>query len=67
MLILDQLQRIWQSLVNKRLPCEVEEESIDHIFLHYVKTSVLLQLSFFFVWHTLGDIFLSERDYLRLG
>ena len=41
LLTLDQVQRRGWSLVNRCYLCQLEEESIDHIFLHCVKTKVL--------------------------
>ena len=40
-LTLDHLQRRGWSLTNKCFLCHLEEESIDHILTHYVKTRVL--------------------------
>ena len=43
-LILGQVKRRGWSLANKCFLCHIEEESIDHILVHYVKARVLWQL-----------------------
>ena len=45
-LTLDQVQKRGWSLVNRCFLCHVEEESIDHLLVHYVKIRVLWELFF---------------------
>ena len=44
--MIDQLQRKGYYMVNGYFLCKVERESIDHVFLHCVKSRVLRQLLF---------------------
>ena len=46
MLTLDRLKRRWWFLTNRCFLCLEEEETIDHIFIHCVKTRVLWNLLF---------------------
>ena len=46
MLTLDRLKRKEWSLVNRCFYCKEEEESIDHILLHYARAKIIWNLVF---------------------
>lgn len=45
-LTLDQVQKRGRSLANRYFLCHIEEESTDHLLMHYVKTRVLWEFLF---------------------
>lgn len=64
-LTLDQVQRREWSLANRCYLCQIDEELIDHILVHLVKTRVLWEL-LFALFGFVGAFIVGQRDTSKL-